>query len=90
MKIAIVVTAANEAQAESCRNELACREELRELLTLAVADPAGRRIGSGGGTLNALVAVHDAVAGKACETLDWLDEYLVLENLNTRNEIATF
>lgn len=77
MKVAIVVTAANEAQAESCQKELDGRKDLADFLCLAVADPAGCRIGSGGGTLNALVAAHDAIAGPHSQTCDWLDEHLV-------------
>ena len=77
MKVAIVVTAANEAQAESCQKELDGRKDLADFLCLAVADPAGCRIGSGGGTLNALVAAHDAIAGPQSQTCDWLDEHLV-------------
>ena len=71
-KLLVVVTAANELQATSARIELAKRSLPAHTKTIAVADPAGRRIGSGGGTLNALKAAHDLL-GDA-----WLDDRLIL------------
>ena len=71
-KLLVVVTAANELQATSARIELAKRDLPAGTKTLAVADPSGRRIGSGGGTLHALKAARDLL-GDA-----WLDDRLVL------------
>ena len=71
-KLLVVVTAANELQATSARIELEKRSLPAHTKTIAVADPAGRRIGSGGGTLNALKAAHDLL-GDA-----WLDDRLIL------------
>ena len=71
-KLLVVVTAANELQATSARIELEKRSLPAHTKTIAVADPAGRRIGSGGGTLNALKAARDLL-GDA-----WLDDRLVL------------
>src|SRR6056297_788933 len=39
-------------------DESSKEENEQELILLAVADPLGKRVGSGGGTLNALVHVH--------------------------------
>ena len=58
---AIVVTACHEKQAAAYREELAQRQAFKDTLTLAVADPRSARIGSGGGTINALVAVAEAL-----------------------------
>ena len=71
-KLLVVVTAANDLQATSARIELEKRSLPPNTKTLAVADPRGRRIGSGGGTLNALKAAHDLL-GDA-----WLDDRLIL------------
>ena len=71
-QVLVVVTAANELQATSARIELAKRSLPKNTKTLAVADPRGRRIGSGGGTLNALKAARDLL-GDA-----WLDDRLIL------------
>ena len=71
-KLLVVVTAANDLQATSARIELEKRSLPAHTKTIAVADPAGRRIGSGGGTLNALKAAHDLL-GDA-----WLDDRLIL------------
>ena len=71
-KLLVVVTAANDLQATSARIELAKRDLPAGTRTLAVADPAGRRVGSGGGTLHALKAARDLL-GDA-----WLDDRLVL------------
>jgi len=71
-KLLVVVTAANERQATSARHELDKRRLPAHTQTLAVADPAGRRIGSGGGTLNALRAARDLLGD------GWLDGRLII------------
>ena len=63
-RVVVVCTAANDAQADAYRKEMDARRALGSLpprctLVLSVADPCGARIGSGGGTLNALVAVAE-------------------------------
>ena len=63
-RVVIVCTAANEAQADAYRTELEVRRSRGTLpescsLVLSVADPCGADIGSGGGVLNALVAIAD-------------------------------
>ena len=62
---AIVVTARHEKQAQAYSQELAKRKVFKDVLTLGVADPRYERVGSGGGTMNALVAVFDALTKKA-------------------------
>ncbi len=57
----LVLTAANEAQAKGYRRELAARRSLGALggvgATIVVADPRGRRAGSGGSTIWCLLKV---------------------------------
>jgi fucokinase len=74
---AIVVTACHEKQAAAYRAELAQRQAFKGTLVLAVADPQSRRIGSGGGTINALVAVAEALTKKSGNTEKRVDEKLV-------------
>ncbi len=54
----IVLTAANEAQAESFRKQIACRAGKgvlpKKTKFLVISDPDGKRIGSGGATLQVL------------------------------------
>ena len=71
----IIVTAANEAQAVAYRGELEQRRSQfpPDTVLLAVSDPRGSRIGSGGGTLNALVAAHDELGED-----DWLQSTLLV------------
>lgn len=65
----VVITAANERQAQSYVHELAERQRLgvlpAGLLLLSVADPKGARVGSGGGTLNALVQAVRSLCERA-------------------------
>ena len=65
---AVIVTASSERQAGRYREEIARRREAGKIPTdvpyLVVPDVAGRRIGSGGATLNALHALA-AVSGRA-------------------------
>lgn len=68
---AIVVTAPNERSARAYAEELRaripgryCRDGGGELLLLAAADPAGARVGSGGGTLNALGELRAALQAR--------------------------
>jgi fucokinase len=71
---AVVVTAPNERSARAYAQELAARIPARyccrdgggesELLLLAAADPAGARVGSGGGTLNALDELRAALRAR--------------------------
>ena len=77
-KAIVIVTCANEAQAEAAREELDARgDRLGDgIRAIAVADPEGRRVGSGGGTLNALVAA-DALLGDGADAA-WLDDTLVV------------
>ena len=57
----LILTASNEAQAVAYRRQLALRRQLGLLLgvreILVVADPGGRRVGSGGSTLWCLLEV---------------------------------
>lgn len=57
----IVVTARHEKQAVAYSEELSKRTAFKKVLTLGVADPRNERVGSGGGTLNALVAAYEAL-----------------------------
>lgn len=74
-KLAIVVTSANEGQAQAFRCELEHRTHLyassafERVVWLSVSDPLGARIGSGGGTLNALVAAELELHGSIDDTL---------------------
>lgn len=70
---AVVVTAPNERSARAYAVELAARIPRRycrrrdggEVLVLAASDPAGARVGSGGGTLNALSELRAALRSGA-------------------------
>ena len=57
----LIVTASNDAQAEAYQSQLKVRQDLGLLSnvrdTLVVADPGGKRIGSGGSTLCCLMEV---------------------------------
>lgn len=57
----LIVTASNDAQARACRSQLKVRQDLGLLSNvrnvLVVADPGGKRIGSGGSTLYCLMEV---------------------------------
>ena len=63
----IVLTAANEAQAQGYREQLAWRRENGLLdpstRTLVITDPGGRRVGSLGATLNVLAELSGEIAG---------------------------
>lgn len=65
----LIVTASNEAQAKAYESQLAVRRELGLLSevreAVVVADPGGRRVGSGGSTLCCLMeVVHRQLAGR--------------------------
>lgn len=82
---AIVLTAANPVQAQVFRQELLLRQRRglipNETLCLSVPDPASVRVGSGGATLNALVAVSEylsARAGRAFIDADTLQDAKIL------------
>eukprot|EP00937_MAST-01D_sp_MAST-1D-sp2_P001135 g1135.t1 len=62
---AVVVTTCHETQCIAIREELARRPAFNDLVALSVADPHSRRVGSGGGTLNALVEAAEALTAKA-------------------------
>jgi fucokinase len=71
----LVVTASNEPQARTYRSELTLRRQagalpgVREVLV--VSDPEGKRVGSGGSTLECLVAVLEReLAGAAHHAAD--------------------
>lgn len=65
----IVVTAANEKQAALYEKEMLFRQKRglipQETAILTVADPVGVRIGSGGATLNALLAAAEDLSARA-------------------------
>ncbi len=69
---AIAVTAANPAQARAYQHELNLRQKRgmisADTLLLAVPDPSSMRVGSGGATLNALVAVAEHLSARASRT----------------------
>lgn len=69
----LIVTASNERQAASYRRQLALRRQLGLLLGIrqecVVADPEGRRIGSGGSTLGCLLEVLQQEMGERPEEL---------------------
>lgn len=82
---AIVLTAANQAQAQVYRQELLLRQRRglipEETLCLSVPDPASARVGSGGATLNALLAVSEylsARAGRAYISADTIQDTKIL------------
>jgi fucokinase len=65
-----VLTASSEQQAAMYRRQLALRREAGLLPSrtsfLVIADPAGRRIGSGGATLRVLAMLDSRATGSAC------------------------
>lgn len=65
----LVLTAANEAQAQGYRAQLAWRQENglldSETRALVVTDPGGRRVGSLGATLNVLAVLAEGLPGGA-------------------------
>jgi len=76
----LILTASNEAQAESYRKQLDLRVELGLLAgfrhVLVVPDFGGRRIGSGGSTLLCLAEVLRLELGEKSansEPADWRD-----------------
>ena len=60
----VVVTCCHERQCTAIRKELARRPEFNDIVALAVSDPHSRRVGSGGGTLNALFEAAKALTAK--------------------------
>ena len=60
----VVVTCCHERQCTAIRKELARRPEFDDVVALAVSDPHSRRVGSGGGTLNALIEAAKALTRK--------------------------
>ena len=66
----LILTAANEAQAEGYRAQLAwrCANGLIPpgTETRVITDPGGRRVGSLGATLNVLAQVEDGRGEEAC------------------------
>jgi len=79
----LVVTASNEAQAAAYETQLGIRRDLG-LITgikriLVVPDPQGRRIGSGGSTIYALLKVlsmETKSSGRSEYSNDWIEEIL--------------
>jgi len=80
----LIVTASNEAQAESYENQLNLRRELGLLSgidrVLVVPDPQGKRIGSGGSTIFALLKVLSREIG--IRGLEGLSPRTIEETLN--------
>ncbi|MHC4582112.1 MAG: fucose pyrophosphorylase domain-containing protein, partial [Planctomycetota bacterium] len=68
----LIITASNEAQALAYESQLALRRDLGLLSNirhvLVVADPGGKRIGSGGSTLCCLIEVLNQQAGRGTAT----------------------
>ncbi len=79
-----VLTASDERQAEMYRSQLDWRREARLLphgmQTLVLPDPGGRRIGSGGATLNALAQVAGLVAECDEGRLETLQRVLLIHS----------
>ena len=79
-----VLTASDERQAEMYRCQLNWRREAGLLPAgmhfLALPDPGGRRIGSGGATLNALAQVAGLVAENEGGRLDALQRVLLIHS----------
>ncbi len=79
-----VLTASDERQAEMYRSQLDWRREAGLLpygmQTLVLPDPGGRRIGSGGATLNALAQVADLVAENDAGRLETLQRVLLIHS----------
>lgn len=66
----IAITAPNPRAASAYLDELVHRIDgtgCREVLLLAVSDPEGVRVGSGGGTLNAILEVRKGMSNSACK-----------------------
>jgi len=79
-----VLTASDERQAEMYRCQLNWRREAGLLPAgmqfLVLSDPGGRRIGSGGATLNALAQVAGLVAESEESRLDTLQRVLLIHS----------
>ena len=79
-----VLTASDERQAEMYRSQLEWRREAgllpHDMQTLVLPDPGGRRIGSGGATLNALAQVAGLVAECAEGRLETLQRVLLIHS----------
>ena len=65
----LVVTASNERQASAYRDELRIRQELgfipKAARVLAVSDPDGKRVGSGGSTIHCLLEILSREMGSS-------------------------
>ena len=61
-----VITASNEEQANAYRIQIDHRKKNRTLPPhtnfIVIADPDGKRVGSGGATLNALLEIHNSIS----------------------------
>ena len=79
-----VLTASDERQAEMYRSQLDWRREAgllpHGMQTLVLPDPGGRRIGSGGATLNALAQVAGLVAESDAGRLETLQRVLLIHS----------
>ena len=79
-----VLTASDERQAEMYRRQLDWRREggllPHGMQTLVLPDPGGRRIGSGGATLNALAQVAGLVAESDSGRLETLQRVLLIHS----------
>jgi fucokinase len=79
-----VLTASDERQAEMYRSQLDWRRESgllpHGMQTLVLPDPGGRRIGSGGATLNALAQVAGLVAESDAGRLETLQRVLLIHS----------
>ena len=79
-----VLTASDERQAEMYRSQLDWRREAgllpHGMQTLVLPDPGGRRIGSGGATLNALAQVAGLVAECGEGRLETLQRVLLIHS----------
>lgn len=67
----IVITASNEKQAQACREQIEYRLENQYLPSgskyVVVSDPDGKRVGSGGATLNVLKYIAEHTEGEPFE-----------------------
>ena len=79
-----VLTASDERQAEIYRSQLDWRREAgllpNDMQVLVLPDPGGRRVGSGGATLNALAQVAGLVAESEGGRLDALQRVLLIHS----------
>ena len=79
-----VLTASDERQAEMYRSQLDWRREAgllpHGMQTLVLPDPGGRRVGSGGATLNALAQVAGLVAESDAGRLETLQRVLLIHS----------